>query len=143
MLYGHGTEGNKSMTSKFFVSVFAVAIAVTLGTPRLAQAQTAAGDVTVLTIIDVVSDRAVPGNVEKSVTLMSKLAADTQHAPGVVSFKILQDATRPNHFMIDSVWKDMNAFAVYSGGETTRTFREALQPRLAGPFDERIYVDLK
>jgi quinol monooxygenase YgiN len=131
------------MTSKFVLGCRAAAIALTFGAPALAQAQAAAGDVTVLTIIDVVPDYAMPRNVENSAALLSKLAADTQHAPGLVSFKILRDATRPNHFVIDSVWKDMNSFAGYSGAETTRTFRQAFQPGQGGPFDERIYVDLK
>ena len=66
-----------------------------------------------------------------------------QQAPGIVSFKILRDAGRANHFIILGVWKDMAAFEAYRGAETTRAFRQAFQPKLGGPFDERIYVDLK
>ena len=131
------------MTAKSFLGLCAGAIVWTLGTPGLALAQTAVGGVTVLTIIDVVSDYAMPQNVEKSATLLSKLAAETQHAPGLVSFKILRDATRPNHFVIDSVWKDMKSFDMYSAAETTRAFRQAFQPGQGAPFDEGIYVDLK
>jgi quinol monooxygenase YgiN len=131
------------MTSKSFFGLCAMAIVWTIGAPRLAQAQGTTGQVTVLTIIDVVPDYAMPQNVEKSAALLSKLAADTQNAPGMVSFKILRDATRSNHFVIDGTWKDMNSFEAYSGAETTRKFRQAFQPGQGGPFDERIYVDLK
>ncbi len=121
----------------------AAVMAATLGTRPLALAQPAVGDVTVLTIIDVVPDFAMPRNVETSASLLGKLAAETQHAPGLVSFKILRDAARPNHFVIDSVWQDMKSFDMYSGAETTRAFRQAFQPGQGGPFDERVYVDLK
>jgi quinol monooxygenase YgiN len=108
-----------------------------------ARAQTPAGNVTVVTIIDVLSNTNVPQNVESAGALLDKLAADARQSPGVVSFKILREATRTNHFIILGVWKDMKSFEAYSGAETTRAFRQAFQPRLGGPFDERIYIDLK
>jgi len=52
-------------------------------------------------------------------------------------------SSRNIHFIILGVWKDMQSFEAYSGAETTRAFRQAFQPRLGGPFDERIYIDLK
>ena len=114
-----------------------------LGLTAPVRAQAPSGPVTVLTIIDVVPNYAMAQNVETSAALLGKLAADTQHAPGVVSFKILQDATRSNHFVIEAVWKDRQSFDAYSGADTTKQFRQAFQPRQGGPFDERVYVDLK
>ena len=108
-----------------------------------ARAQTPAGNVTVVTIIDVLSNTNVPQNVESAGALLDKLATDARQSPGVVSFKILSEATRANHFIILGVWKYMQSFEAYSGAETTRAFRQAFQPRLGGPFDERIYIDLK
>ena len=108
-----------------------------------ARAQTPAGNVTVVTIIDVLSNTNIPQNVESAGALLDKLAADARQSSGVVSFKILREATRANHFIILGVWKDMQSFEAYSGAETTRAFRQAFQPRLGGPFDERIYTDLK
>ena len=108
-----------------------------------ARAQTPAGNVTVVTIIDVLSNANIPQNVESAGALLDKLAADTRQSSGVVSFKILREATRANHFIILGVWNDMKSFEAYSGAETTRAFRQAFQPRLGGPFDERIYIDLK
>jgi len=75
--------------------------------------------------------------------LLDKQAADAQQTPGVVSFKVLREAARANHFIIFGVWKDMKSFEIYSASETTRAFRQAFQPKLGGPFDERIYIDLK
>jgi hypothetical protein len=37
----------------------------------------------------------------------------------------------------------MKSFDDYTGAEATRTFRQALQSKLGGPFDERVYIDLK
>jgi len=108
-----------------------------------ARAQTPAGNITVVTIIDVLSNANIPQNVESAGALLDKLAADARQSPGVVSFKILREATRANHFIILGVWKDMRSFEAYSGAETTRAFRQGFQPRLGGPFDERIYIDLK
>jgi quinol monooxygenase YgiN len=101
------------------------------------------GEITVLTIIDVVPNYAIARNVEDFSALLDKLVRDTQHAPGVLSFKVLQDPSRPNHFVIVSEWKDMHSFDVYSGADATKNFRQAVQSRLGGPFDERIYNALK
>jgi quinol monooxygenase YgiN len=138
-------RGRIEMTAKFFRSVRAAAISVVLVASSVARAQDPApvGNITVLTIIDVVPDYAMADNVEKSAMLLSKLAADTQACPGLISFRILRDPKRDNHFVMKGVWKDMQSFEQYSGAETTRAFRNAFQPGAAGPFDERVYVDLK
>ena len=131
------------MRVKHFLAICAAMAALVVGASGAAQAQSATGNVTVVTIIDVLSNANVPQNVESSNALLNKLTADTQQAPGLVSFKVLREAGRANHFIIFAVWKDMKSFDDYSGTETTRAFRQAFQPRLGGPFDERIYIDLK
>jgi quinol monooxygenase YgiN len=133
------------MTPKFVRSICATAVALPLLMSSIAVAEgpAPAGNITVLTIIDVVPDYAMANNIAKSAMLLSRLAADTQASPGLVSFKILRDAKRDNHFVIEGVWQDMKSFEQYSGAETTRAFRNAFQPGAAGPFDERVYLDLK
>lgn len=123
------------------ISLAAAILLVELSGPSRAEAPN--GEVTTLTIIDVVPSYAMPQNVEASTALLDKLAEETQDAPGVLSFKILRDASRSNHFVILGVWKDMHAFETYSGSESTKRFRQSFQPRQGGPFDERVYVDLK
>ena len=105
-------------------------------------AQAPAGDVTVVTILDVVPDYSIPHNVDGARASLRTLAEQTQHAPGLVSFKVLQDAGRTNHFVILAVWKDRQSFDAYSGADATRAFRQAFQPRQGGPFDERVYTGL-
>jgi len=129
--------------SKIFLAICLAATTLVIDASGSALAQSPAGNITVVTIIDVISNANIPKNVESAGALLTKLAADTQQAPGVVSFKILRDANRTNHFIILGVWKDMKSFDDYTGVETTRTFRQALQPKLGGPFDERVYIDLK
>jgi quinol monooxygenase YgiN len=131
------------MMLKLFLAICLATATLVIDASGSAQAQSPAGNITVVTLIDVLSNANVPQNVESSNALLNKLAADTQRAPGCVSFKILRDASRANHFIIFAVWKDMKSFEDYSGAETTRAFRQAFQPKLGGPFDERIYIDLK
>jgi quinol monooxygenase YgiN len=131
------------MGLKHFLAICAAVAVLAIDASGAAQAQSPTGNVTVVTIIDVLSNANVPQNVESSNALLNKLTADAQQAPGLVSFKVLRDAGRTNHFIIFAVWKDMKAFDDYSGAETTRAFRQAFQPKLGGPFDERIYIDLK
>ncbi len=128
---------------KFFMVVCLMTATLVIDAAGSARAQTPAGNLTVVTIIDVISNASIPQNVENAVALLDKQVADAQQAPGVVSFKVLREAGRANHFIIFGVWKDMKSFEIYSGSETTRAFRQAFQPRLGGPFDERIYIDLK
>lgn len=137
-----GLTGEDTMLKPLLALCVAAVILIAAPSAR-AQAQAPAGNVTIVTIIDVLSNANVPQNVENSNALLNKLAADTQKAPGNVSIKVLRDAGRANHFIILAVWKDMKSFEDYRAADTTRAFREAFQPRLGGPFDERIYVDLK
>jgi quinol monooxygenase YgiN len=129
--------------SKLLLAAWVAMVLLVVDASGAAGAQTPSRTVTAVTIIDVLSNANVPQNVENSGELLNKLAADAQQSPGVVSFKILRDATRSNHFIILGVWKDMAAFEAYSGAETTRAFRQAFQSKLGGPFDERVYIDLK
>jgi len=131
------------MRLKPLLTLCALTSMLCMGSFGMAAAQSPAGNVTVVTIIDVLSNANVPQNVETSNALLAKLATDTQQASGLVSFKVVREAGRANHFIILSVWKDMKSFEEYSGAEATRAFRQAFQPRLGGPFDERIYIDLK
>ena len=121
---------------------YVLATALLFGQVGAAWAQEPAGEVTVVTILDVVPDYSIPHNVDGARALLSTLSDQTQHAPGLVSFKVLQDAARANHFVILGVWKDRQAFDAYSGADATRAFRQAFQPRQGGPFDERVYGDL-
>jgi quinol monooxygenase YgiN len=131
------------MRTRLTMIAWAAALALNVAMPRPSHADTPTGEVTVLTIIDVVPNYAMPQNVENSAAALTKLAADTQTMPGLVSFKILRDASRPNHFVIIGVWKDMHSFETYSGAESTKNFRQIFQPKQGGPFDERVYTDLK
>src|ERR1035438_4406338 len=119
--------------SKLLIVFYVAMATLVLGASGSARAQAAAGNITVVTIIDVLSNANVPQNVESSGALLDKLAADAQQSPGVVSFKILRDGARANHFIILGVWKDMKSFEAYSGAESTRAFRQAFQSKLGGP----------
>ena len=137
------------MTFRQWLTVCAMGFVAVAGGSRIALAQTAApapattGPVTSVTLLDVLSNANVPQNVENSNALLQKLVADSQKLPGAVSIKVLRESARSNHFIILAVWQDMKSYELYTGAETTRAFRQAMGPRMGGPFDERLYIDLK
>src|SRR3954447_5765740 len=131
------------MKSRYFLALCMLCMALLIDASGTARAQPAPGNITAVTLLDVLSNANVPQNVETSSALLTKLASDTQQLPGLVSFKIMRESARSNHFIMLVSWKDMKSFEDYRAAATTRAFREAMQPRLGGPFDERLYIDLK
>ena len=130
------------MSKSKFIRAACLAAVMTTFASLPSRAETPTDSITVVTIVDVVSNYAMPQNVERSSALLAALSKDTQHAPGLVSFKVLRDRSRVNHFIILSVWKDKEAFEAYSAADTTRRFRQEFQAGMGGPFDERVYADL-
>lgn len=67
------------------------------------------GPVTVVTILDVVANYAMANNVETSTALLDKLLSGTKAATGLVSFQMLSDPNRPNHFIMFVTWDSMQS----------------------------------
>ncbi len=70
---------------------------------------------------------------------IQKYAADSRKEKGAVSIEGLVQDGRPNHFTIVEVWQSREALEAHSGLAHVREFREALQPMLGAPFDERLH----
>ena len=88
----------------------------------------------VVTHVDV-----TPNYAADAATLLTKFAADSRKDKGSVSFELLGDLGRKNHFTFMSVWENQAAFDAHLEANHTKEFREKLQPMLGSPFDERLH----
>jgi quinol monooxygenase YgiN len=124
------------MKMRLFHAAAAALVAAAAYSP-LAHAATAAPasrEVTAVTYIDAIPDQFVPQNEEKARALLKQMNADTQHDPGLVSFTILRETGRPNHFTLLEVWRTDAAFNAHLASAHTRAFRNALQPLIGSPY---------
>jgi quinol monooxygenase YgiN len=76
----------------------------------------------------------------KAETLLHQLATESRQDSGFVSFQVLQEPQRRNHFTLVEVWDDESAFQAHEAAAHTRATREKLQPILGGPLDQRLHV---
>jgi quinol monooxygenase YgiN len=92
----------------------------------------------VITHVDVVSS-----SKDDCVTLLKAMSADTRNDLGYISYDVLQQANRPNHFSVVEVWANRKALNGHANAPHTRAFREKLSPMAGALFDERLYMVLK
>ncbi len=95
------------------------------------QSVTSPQSVVVVTHVDVVP----PGD---PTMLLKQLAMDSRADPGCLRFDVLQHAARANHFTIIEAWRDQQARDIHAAAGHTRQYREALQPLIGSPLDERL-----
>jgi quinol monooxygenase YgiN len=107
------------------------------------QASAATEPVTVVTYIDAIPDVFVAQNEEQAQVLLKQMNADTQKEPGLISFTILRETGRPNHFTLLEVWQDEAAFAAHLASPHTRQFRKDLQPHIGSPYDTLVTTETK
>ena len=92
----------------------------------------------VVTHVDVVSP-----SKDDCVALLKTMSADTRDDLGNISYDVLQQANRPNHFSVVEVWANRKALDDHANAKHTRAFREKLSPMAGALFDERFYMVLK
>ena len=92
----------------------------------------------VVTHVDV-----VPSSKDDCVRLLKVMSDDTRNDLGNISYDVLQQANRPNHFSVVEVWANRKALDDHANAEHTRAFREKLSPMAGALFDERFYMVLK
>jgi quinol monooxygenase YgiN len=83
-----------------------------------------------------------PSAAAKAEKLISKHSAASKKDAGNLRFEALQRSERENHFIILEAWSDQNARNAHAKAAHTLAFRNALQPLLYSPFDERAHVAL-
>ncbi len=84
----------------------------------------------------------VPASTDAAVALFGQYRKDSQSEPGEMRILVLQQDGRPNHFTLLEEWRAQADYDTHLGAAHTRHFREALQPMLGSPFDERLHTEL-
>lgn len=91
----------------------------------------------VLTHVDVVSP-----SKDDCMTLLKSMSVDTPEDSGNISYSVLQQANRPNHFTVFEVWANRKALDTHATVAHTRVFREKVSPMAGALYDERFYKAL-
>jgi quinol monooxygenase YgiN len=95
-----------------------------------------AGDVVVVTHVDVAPNPAVAG-------MLARLAEASRDEQGNIRFDVLQHTMRANHFTVIERWRNQDALAAHAAAAHTRQYRDELQPLTGSPLDERVYVPIE
>jgi quinol monooxygenase YgiN len=99
--------------------------------------QSQAGAIYVLTHVDV-----IPAGKDDCMAALKAMSVDTASDPGNISYEVLQQANRGNHFTVIEAWTDRKALDAHAMAAHTRAFREKISPVAGALYDERIYKTL-
>jgi quinol monooxygenase YgiN len=95
------------------------------------------GAIYVLTHVDV-----IPAGKEDCMAALRAMSVDTASDAGNISYEVLQQANRGNHFTVIEAWTDRKALDAHAMAAHTRAFREKISPVAGALYDERIYKAL-
>jgi len=96
-----------------------------------------AGAIYVVTHVDV-----IPTGKDITMAALKAMSADTAYDPGSISYEVLQQTDRGNHFTVLEVWMDRKSLEGHAMAAHTRAFREKLMPFAGALYDERLYKAL-
>ncbi len=85
---------------------------------------------------------AAAGSAAKVADLVKAQTAASKKEKGNLRFEGLQRIIRTNHFVILEAWSTPEARAAHASAAHTVAFRNALEPMLYAPYDERPHVGL-
>jgi len=97
-----------------------------------------AGAVYVATHVDV-----IPPGKDATMAALKEMSEDTAKDPGNITYEVLQQANRANHFTVVEEWTTMKAVEAHAMAAHTRAFREKLIPVAGALYDERYYKALR
>jgi quinol monooxygenase YgiN len=117
-----------------FVPAAGLAIAIGIGSP--AQAQTGGEAVHAVTYLDVSTDWVLQG-----AGLLKQYRDASSHQAGNLEFTILQEASRPNRFVIVEGWKDQAAFEAHTKSADTARFNFTLEAIRNSPPNQHVLRD--
>jgi quinol monooxygenase YgiN len=95
------------------------------------------GAIYVVTHVDV-----IPPGKDDAMAALKTMSADTANDPGNISYEVLQQANRANHFTVVEAWTNRKAVDAHAMAAHTRAFRDKLAPIAGALYDERIYKAL-
>jgi quinol monooxygenase YgiN len=95
------------------------------------------GAIYVVTHVDV-----IPAGKDDCMAALKAMSVDTADDAGNISYEVLQQANRGNHFTVIEAWTNRKAQDGHAMAAHTRAFREKLTPIAGALYDERIYKAL-
>ena len=95
------------------------------------------GAIYVVTHVDV-----IPPGKDDAMAALKAMSADTANDPGNISYEVLQQVNRANHFTVVEAWTNRKAIDAHAMAAHTRAFRDQLAPFAGALYDERIYKAL-
>jgi quinol monooxygenase YgiN len=95
------------------------------------------GAIYVLTHVDV-----IPPGKDDTIAALKAMSVDTPKDPGSISYQVLQQTNRSNHFTVFEAWTSRQALDGHAMAAHTRAFREKLAPVAGALYDERFYLAL-
>jgi quinol monooxygenase YgiN len=95
------------------------------------------GAIYVVTHVDV-----IPAGKDDCMAALKAMSADTAGDAGNISYEVLQQANRGNHFTVIEAWTNRKALDAHAMAAHTRAFREKLSPVAGALYDDRIYKAL-
>jgi quinol monooxygenase YgiN len=95
------------------------------------------GAIYVVTHVDV-----IPPGKDDCMAALKTMSTDTAKDPGNISYEVLQQANRSNHFTVVEEWTNMKSVDAHAMAPHTRAFRERLVPNAGALYDERFYKAL-
>jgi quinol monooxygenase YgiN len=102
------------------------------------KSESKAGAIYVLTHVDV-----IPAGKDDCMAALKAMSIDTANDPGNISYEVLQQANRGNHFTVVEAWTNKKTFDAHAMAAHTRAFREKLTPIAGALYDERFYQTLE
>ena len=91
----------------------------------------------VVTHVDV-----IPAGKDDCMAALKAMSVDTAVDAGNISYEVLQQTNRGNHFTVIEAWTDRKALDAHAMAAHTRAFRDKLSPIAGALYDERIYKTL-
>jgi len=92
------------------------------------------GAIEVVTHVDV-----IPPGTAACLVALKAMSVDSSTDPGNISYQVLQQGNRANHFTVLEEWTDQSAADAHAMAAHTRAFREKLMPIAGAVYDERFY----
>jgi quinol monooxygenase YgiN len=92
----------------------------------------------VLTHVDIAPERSA-----ESLKILSEAAAASRRDKGNLTYEIIQQTSRPNHFTFIEVWSEIKSLQAHAAAPHTIAFRDELRPIEGALYDERLYRELR
>src|SRR5215813_10836510 len=93
------------------------------------------GEIEVVTHIDV-----IPTFLAQAQPLIQQFVTDSANDPGVKEFLLVSWLNITNHFQLIERYDTKRAFDLHVSAQHSVNFRNAMQPFIGAPYDERVYT---